>query len=564
MKRTASALLAAFALAACAQHRAPVTAPVPVPAAAGSTAAPITIGPPNPPAVPPPSTTPDSVAVSDSDVTNSASSMFGDSAAADPSTEPTWDIDVRSYETRRLVQHYVSVFTGSARDRIIAQLERGTQYEAMIRATFRAESLPEDMYYLGLVESGYDPNAYSSAAAVGMWQFMTNTARGMGLRVDWWIDERRDPVKSTWAAARFLRDLRDQFGSLYLAAAAYDGGPGRISRGLARYADDLQDSTGDDLFFQLADKDYLRRETRQYVPQLIAAALVAKDPQRYGLDIKPESAFVYDSVRVGPLTPLAAIASASGTTVAELQTLNPQILRGMAPPNDSIQVRIPPGSGATFDSTFSALPRDERVGAHYVRSRSGQYASTIARRYHLTTRQLEEFNPKLRHYRSGHLVPGQHVLVPTHAVVAAARPVPNPNIELYGLIDGRHVVRRGETLSGLAVKYHTTVRHIKALNRLKGNMIYIGEKLRITGWVRSLRSSDVERYGRLVDGQHVVREGETLSGMAVKYHTTVRHIKALNNLTSDRIHAGQTLRITGTAPRETSDTRSSKGTTSGR
>lgn len=521
------------------------------------------VGPPDPPAPPAPAAAGDSAAVSDSDVTNSASRMFGDSAAADPAAEPTWDIDVRSYETRRLVQHYVSVFTGKAKERITDWLERGTRYEAMIRATFRAESLPEDMYYLGLVESGYDPNAYSSAAAVGMWQFMTTTARGMGLRVDWWIDQRRDPVKSTWAAAKFIRGLRDQFGSLYLAAAAYDGGPGRISRGLARYADDLQDSTGDDLFFQLADKDYLRRETRQYVPQLIAAALVAKDPQRYGMDIKPESAFVYDSVRVGPLTPLAAIAAASGSSVRDLQALNPQILRGMAPPHDSIDVRIPLGSGATFDSAFAALPKSERVGAHVVRSRPRQYASTIARRYHLTTKQLEEFNPKLRHYRSGHLVPGQRVIVPTHAVVAAARSVPNPNIELYGLVAGRHVVRRGETLSGLAVKYHTTVRHIKALNHLKRDMIYIGQKLRITGRVRAASRPSVERYARLVDGRHVVREGETLSGIAVAYHTTVRHIKALNHLTSDMIHIGQTLRITGTVSSETSERQSSGRRSSG-
>ncbi len=414
------------------------------------------------------------------DVAACASSVFGDSAVAADSASPSWDIDVRSYETRERVQRYLAVFTGPSKEHVTQQIERGTRYEGMIRAQFRAAGLPEDMYYLGLIESGYDPNAYSKAAAVGMWQFMTGTARGEGLRVDWWIDERRDPVRSTMAAAKFLKELRDQFGSLYLAAAAYDGGPGRIQRGLTRYADAFQDTQGDDLYFALSDKDYLRNETREYVPRLIAAALVAKDPKRYGLDIQPESSFVYDSVRVGPATPLAAIAAASRSTVAALQELNPQILRGMAPPGDSIDVRIPPGTAARFDSSLAALPDSERVGARTVHAKPGQYASTIARKYGITEHQLEEFNPRLRRYKSGRLAPDQSVLVPTRVVADAARDVPNPSIELYGLADGLHVVRKGETLSGLAAKYHTTVARIKALNGLRHDTIRIGQKLRIS------------------------------------------------------------------------------------
>src|SRR5581483_2952986 len=142
--------------------------------------------------------------------------------------------DVRSYASTARVEHYVQYFSGPAKERIQARLERGTRYEPMIRAQMRAGGLPEDMYYLALVESGFDPNAYSRAAAVGMWQFMTSTARDMGLRVDWWMDERRDPVKSTAAAVRFIKGLDEQFGSLYLAAAAYNGGPSRIAKGLSR------------------------------------------------------------------------------------------------------------------------------------------------------------------------------------------------------------------------------------------------------------------------------------------------------------------------------------------
>src|SRR5688572_532272 len=153
----------------------------------------------------------------------------------------------------------------------------------MIRAKLKAGELPEDMFYLALVESGYDPHAYSRAAAVGMWQFMAPTARGMGLRVDWWVDERRDPVKSTDAAARFLKYLNDQFDSFYLAAAAYNGGPGRVARGLKKFEDELEDESGEDVFFALAEQKYLPSETKDYVPKLIAAAIVARDPSRYGL-----------------------------------------------------------------------------------------------------------------------------------------------------------------------------------------------------------------------------------------------------------------------------------------
>ncbi|HEV8497139.1 MAG TPA: lytic transglycosylase domain-containing protein, partial [Gemmatimonadaceae bacterium] len=155
-------------------------------------------------------------------MTRRAADVFGDTAAAEASVVadsavagPSWDIEVRSYQSTARVEHYVRLFTGSAKDYIETRLERGTRYEPMIRAKMRDGGLPEDMYYLALIESGFDPNAYSRAAAVGMWQFMTSTARDMGMRVDWWVDERRDPIKSTGAAVRFIKGLKEQFGSLY-------------------------------------------------------------------------------------------------------------------------------------------------------------------------------------------------------------------------------------------------------------------------------------------------------------------------------------------------------------
>lgn len=344
---------------------------------------------------------------------------------------PSWDIDVHSYETTTRVAHYVTHFTGPARDYIQTRLSDGTRFEPMIRDALRSGGIPEDMYYLALVESGFDPNAYSRAAAVGMWQFMASTARGMGLRVDWWVDERRDPIKSTKAAVEFIRGLRDQFGSIYLAAAAYNGGPGRIARGLTRYADDLGGTAGDDLFFALADKKILKNETREYVPQIIAAALIAKDPAKYGMEITTRTVYVYDSVTVPALTSLASIARSAGCTVTELRALNPQILRGMTPPKVEAAVRLPVGSVERFDSAFAVLPDSLRTGARVVHTKGGEWPEKLAKLTGVSPRQIGSFNKSLTRTKSGAYRADQTIYVPTAEAVAAASSVPDPSIERW-------------------------------------------------------------------------------------------------------------------------------------
>jgi membrane-bound lytic murein transglycosylase D len=413
---------------------------------------------------------------------NAALPVPDDSTPGGGDSAPTWDIEVRSYETFDRVRFYVDRFRGPARRYIEERLSRGTRYEPMIRAKLRAGNLPEDMYYLALVESGFDSHAYSRAAAVGMWQFMTTTGRGMGLRVDWWVDERRDPVRSTEAAVRFLRGLNEQFGSLYLAAAAYNGGPGRIARGLNRYADDLEGASGDDMFFVLAEKKYLKNETKEYVPQLIAAALIAKEPARYGINIEQRPPFEYDSVRVGPAVPLAAIASASGATVGEIQGLNPHILRGMTPPRDSARVRIPAGSRERFDSAFAALPEEARVGATWVTSKKGATWSSLARGTKVSARAVSTWNPKVKANRkTGTIAAGTRILVPTPAVVSAGLSVPDPAVERYGGASRTHVVRKGDNLSKIAKRYGTTPAAIMRLNGLKKPLIMPGQELLVRG-----------------------------------------------------------------------------------
>ena len=395
---------------------------------------------------------------------------------------PTWDIEVRSYETFDRVRFYVNHFSGKARDHIADRLSRGTRYEGMIRSKLVRGGLPADMYYLALVESGFNPHAYSRAAAVGMWQFMTTTAKGMGLRVDWWVDERRDPVRSTEAAVRFLSGLNEQFGSMYLAAAAYNGGPGRVARGLTRYEDDLEGTTGDDLFFALAEKKYLRTETRNYVPQLIAAALVAKEADRYGLRIVPRDTFAFDSVLVGPRVPLSVIAKSSGTSVDVIQDLNPHLLRGMTPPRDSMFVRIPEGRRSQFDSAFALVPDEDRIGARTIVAEKNATWASIARKHKVSARAVSSYNPKVKANKTtGRIATGTSILVPTAAVAAAALPVPDPAIERYGSGTRTHVVRQGENLSVIAKRYRTSSAAIMRLNRLKKPLIFPGQELLVNG-----------------------------------------------------------------------------------
>lgn len=425
--------------------------------------------------------------VSAADVTAETARMFG-AEAPPPAVDslasaegPVWDIDVRSYETVTRVEDYVHIFSGRAKSVFEVALQRQTRYGPMIRQRLRDRGLPEDLIYLALVESWFNPHAYSRAAAVGVWQFMAGTARGMGLRVDWWVDERRDPVRSTEAAARLLVGLRDQFGSLYLAAAAYNGGSGRVSRGLARYADALDGVEGEDRFFALAEQSYLRPETRDYVPKIIAAALVGGEPARYGVRVESLPPYAYDSVRAPGGTPLAAVANVLGVTGDEVSELNPHLLRGMTPLGDSMWVRVPTARREGFAERFDALEPEERRAVQRLVTKKGQTMVSIAKAHGITSKQLGWYNPKVVKLKSGALRAGQTILVPRRDVVALAREVPNPSIERYpsrttaGVT--RHTVTRGQTLGAIAQRYHTSVATLKRLNGLKSDNIRVGQRL---------------------------------------------------------------------------------------
>ncbi|MEP6765511.1 MAG: transglycosylase SLT domain-containing protein [Gemmatimonadaceae bacterium] len=445
---------------------------------------------------------------------------------------PTWDMDVRSYEGQARVAFYVNFFRNTARSRFQERLHLATRYEPMIRAKLRAGGIPEDMSYLAMVESGFDPNAYSSAAAVGMWQFMSSTARDVGLRVDWWVDERRDPARSTDAAVRFITDLRNQFGSLYLAAAAYNGGPGRVSRGLSRFAEEMNGTEGEDRFFALAEHDYLRSETRNYVPQIIAAALVGKEPTRYGFTYDTLTQYAYDSVEVTAGVPLLAIAKAAGTDMRGLRELNPSVLRGMTPPEGSVWMRVPVNpalTAASIASMLADMPEADRTAYHTIKSSGTESMSSIASKAGISSRQLTWYNPSLKSTKKGKLIAGQNVRVPTSATVAGALDVPDPSIEHYGprtvaatRSGSVHIVKRGETLAKIAAQNHVTVARLKTLNGLRNEKVVAGQAIRLRAPaptnVASRTSSDKAVTKKVV----VARKAPTKSATVAKKSTSAK------------------------------------------
>ena len=477
-------------LGACARAATPTVAPAPAPVPAVAETQPVS--PDSSPALGVANAAADPDSVRPEEVVAAAERILGDTAPPPTESVPTWDLEVQPYASHDRVEHYVRLFSGSARDRIVLRLERGSRYEQMIRTKFRDAGLPEDLMYLALIESGFDPHAVSRVGAVGMWQFMNSTARGMGLRVDWWVDERRDPVRSTDAAIRFLKWLNGQFGSMYLAAAAYNGGPGRVARGLTRFEDEMEGSEGEDRYFALAEQNYLPRETKEYVPQLIAVALVAKEPARYGLNVATRPPLAYDSVRVGPAMPLAAVATAAGVDTRAIVELNPHVLRGMTAPRDSMWLRLPAGTADSFAVGVKALSREARTAYTRYVSKRGDTPAAVARRGGITEMQLRWYNRNLRLVsRTSRLVPGQTVLVPTPAVAAVAHDVPDPTAER---IDGRgsrrtHVVRRGETLGHIAIRYRTSVAQLKRLNGLRRETIFAGQTLIVSGSPRPARRS---------------------------------------------------------------------------
>jgi len=469
-----------------------------------------------------------------------------------PPTPVSWDIDVDTYNSHDRVQYYLDFFQTKGRERMGIWLTRMPRYEGMIRARLQEAGLPGDLVYLALIESGFSNTATSRAKAVGMWQFMKGTARGYGLRVDSWVDERRDPYRATEAAVRHLKNLDDRFGSLYLAAAAYNAGAGKVSRGVKRLPDDddADSLNSDATFFRLYDTKLLRRETKDYVPKLIAAARIAKEPSRYGFEVGPVDPPTYDSIVVPTMTGLDVIARLADTTVAAIRELNPQYLRLATPPGVRSVVRVPPGRGLSTAAAYAELPPSKRITFVEHTVARGETMSGIAHRYGVSTRLVTEANPRLR---SNRLRPGQRVIVPTGGALSTsvARRMADPVEPAASSPSGFHRVRRGETLAGLATEYGVSVRQLRAWNSLGSSQtVRAGQRLRVVAPARAGKprpltvvSSASSSGGERV---HRVLKGETLTGLARRYGVSVQALRDANGLSAGgALRPGVTLRIPG-------------------
>lgn len=455
--------------------------------------------------------------------------------------EVTYDIDVSTYGSHSRVKYYLDFFQGPARDRMTIWLQRMPRYEPMIRAKMREYQVPEDMVYLALIESGFSNSATSRARAVGMWQFMKGTGKLYGLRVDSWLDERRDPVRATDAAARHLADLRDQFGSMYLAAAAYNAGAGKVGRGLRRLGPDDEDEAeenADATFFRLYDTRFLRRETKDYVPKLIAAALIAKQPEKYGFEryagIEP---LLYDSLIVPDATGLDVIARLADTTVAALRDLNPQYIRLVTPPRREAVVRLPTGRGAQVAERFAGLPSKGRVSYVDHTVARGQTIGAIARMYRVSSALVTDANPGVRASR---LRPGTHLLIPTSFVPPTVEPrVTTGAVGAgHGATTIRYKVRSGESLWLIAGKYNTTVEKLRSLNALsRSQSLRAGQVIRVPAAVDTVADPGTARRQIAAAGPrtHVVRRGETLSGIASRYGVGLSTLRSANGMDGDSV-----------------------------
>jgi hypothetical protein len=283
------------------------------------------------------------------------------------------------------VRHFVAYFQTAGEDFFSVSLARSQAYESMMKRILREKNLPEEFFYLALIESGFNPHARSKAKATGIWQLMAQTARRFGLQVNRWIDERRDPEKSTRAAAEYLKSLYEIFQSWELATASYNAGEGKIL--LAMKKTNSQD------FWEISRHRYLKQETKKYVPKFLAAVTIARDPRRFGFSKTEDFApIAYEKVLVSPGTRLDRIAQAAQTDLATIRSLNPALLKWKTPPNgSSMEIRIPPGKREAFEKHFH-LRQTEIAFAKKHRILPGETLWYIAKKYRISLQDLCEFN----------------------------------------------------------------------------------------------------------------------------------------------------------------------------
>ncbi len=462
----------------------------------------------------------------------------------------------------RQVEFYLHLFQNRQRRSFQIWLSRSGKYKDFIRYELRKAGLPEDLLYLAMIESGFNPSAYSHAHAVGLWQFIRGTGLHYGLRIDSWVDERRDPKKATTAAIAYLSKLYRDFDDWYLAVAAYNAGEGRIGRAIKRH------NTRN--FWEIAQHKSLHLETKRYVPKLIAAIMIAREPEKYGFtDIEYKVPVAYDIVKVSPRTSLAAVAVAAGVDIGIISSLNNELRRKQTPPDlKHYKLKVPGGSSEIVAANLKRVHPLFTTGYKTHTVRKGDTIAKVCRKYNINKKTLLKAN----NLRSSHLKAGTRLRIPYTTIRYVLLPE-GVSPEKYYSKAGRgsqlvlHKLKKGDTLSRISKLYNvpveliiqwndiSNVRRIKAGQQLA---LYIdrgraGTKQRHTTVKPVGRktaiitlSDNKKRYisEKSVEAQltwYKVRSGDSLWVIARKFGVPAQSIRQWNNLKSNLIHPGNRL-----------------------
>jgi membrane-bound lytic murein transglycosylase D len=424
------------------------------------------------------------------------------------------------------VASYINYFSTRGHGTLEAALTRSGQYRGMIEPILKQEGVPQELIYLAQAESGFHPLAVSRAGARGMWQFMASRAKAYGLERDWWVDERQDPEKSTRAAARHLHDLYNEFGDWYLAMAAYNSGPGTVQNAVKRtgYAD----------FWQLYKRYVLPKETRNYVPIILAVTIMAKNPQQYGLgDVTADKPLPFDAVKIDYPVDLRLVAECVDESVSTLQQLNPSLLRLTTPKNQEFELHLPVGSKEHYLSTISAIPPDMRVWWRYHNVAAGDSLASLARTYHTTRQSIAEANGLAQ---DEGLQPESKLIIP----VAPGKHPGGEGTAAYSRHATVYKVRKSDTVESVADDFGVPPAMLRQWNHLKGDslrgrrILYVrqpmtpsGEESR-TATPKLKSKSALHTVSSTKTVRHKVQPGETLYSIAKSHNTSVEALKQTN------------------------------------
>jgi len=448
-----------------------------------------------------------------------------------------YDIDI---EWNEKVENSLIYLQTVARDKFNAYLERAGAYLPLMEKIFEERGLPHDLVYLPLIESGFKASAYSYAKASGFWQFISSTGRLYGLEHNWWFDERRDFVKSTIAAAEHLKDLYEQFGSWNLALAAYNGGAGRVSREIKKARTNN--------FWKLS----LHKQTKAYVPLFMASTIIAKQPQKYGFFPNYQQPIEYDVFTIDKCISIEAISAKTGIAIADLERLNPELLRGITPPGvKQYDFRIPKGMSDVLAMAYNNIPEEKPVTLSRHKVRRGDTLSSIARKYGVSVNTLVTANNIKKNKR---IYIGQYLNIPTGGG-RAIRQIPSDfaqtraaKIQTINKSTGKYKVRSGDTLWKIASSYGISIAELKRHNNLSSNMVFAGRWLKIP--MQSSNPAAEIKPADVTFEIYTVKRGDYLNKIASRFGTDLATIKEANGLTSNRIFPGMKLKI---PPNGTSD-----------